>query len=245
MKARFLIPGFMLLASTIVCASDLDVSSFKDYVLYRMDDIELYLDPGIARVAKTSNGPFSDLKGNAIPSVTFPYLGKATLVVEYSPGPSDDPTFIITYKGNTEYLGGEKLYISGNGFLYLARYSNECYPKKLKYSLLDGRIKEVAQPMYLIDQDCTTSTDLVLYEKVCNKGKAIATIPKGTSVHIIAADNEHRVCSSIKVADNDIGDQVNNYLVSTPFGLIGWVASSCGYLARPGRPLSCLRYYGD
>jgi hypothetical protein len=58
-------------------------------------------------------------------------------------------------------------------------------------------------------------------------------------------ENAEDGCPADIIPDNKIRDPVNSYLVTTPFGLVGWVASSGGYVERPGKPLSCLRFLGD
>lgn len=216
--------------------------SFKNYIPYKLGSNLLYLHPELSEKAKIVNE--SSGKDSLITSIVLPFASDS-LSIFYSSGPSDDPTFIIKYKDMVEYVGGEKLYISSSGFFYLVKRSNEYFKKNLKYQISDGKFKEIEQPFYLVDQECETSTSLYMYDSKCNGGNLVATLPKGTVVHILLMEKADKGCSGSVVPDNDIGDPVNNYLVSTPFGLVGWVASSGGYLTRPGKPLESLRFFGD
>jgi hypothetical protein len=217
--------------------------SFKNYISYEIGDNSVFLHPALAKKAKIVKE--SEKDKNDISSVTFPFASDS-LSISFDPGPSGDPTFVITFKGKEEYLGGEKLYVSSSGSLYLVRKSNEYFEKKLKFRFSGGKLKEVYQPFYLVDQKCKTSTPLSMYDGKCNKGNLIARLPKGANVYILLMEKSDRTgCPSNVVPDNEINDPVNNYLVSTPFGLVGWVASSGGYVERPGKPLGCLRFFGD
>jgi hypothetical protein len=220
---------------------DQDVpDSFKDYVSYRLEWNTLLLAPELARKAEITYAPSST---EVVTSVSFPLAG-STVTVSFDPGPSDDPAFVINFGDSEEYLGGEKLYISSSGLLYLVRKSNELFEKRLKLSLSDGTLEEVPQPFYRVDQLCETSTPLRMYDGRCSQGNLIATLPKGATVRVLLMENA-KGCPANVVPDNELQDPVNNYLVATPFGLVGWVASSGGDITRPGKPLGCLQFFGD
>lgn len=224
-------------------ADQSESDSFKDYVSYKIGANLLFLDPVLAKKASViKESPSNE---NEYSLVSFPVAGKDAMSVKFDPGPSDDPTFVISFKGKTESLGGEKLYISSSGFLYLQREKNEHFVKKMKYSFSNGEFKEVKQPFCLVDLKCRTSATLLIYEDKCNKGNLIATLPKGSAVNILAIENIENSCPSNIIKDNETEDPVNSYLVSTPFGLMGWAVSSVGSLSRPGKPLGCLRFKGD
>jgi hypothetical protein len=221
---------------------DRDVpDSFKNYVSHNLSGNFLFLAPELAEHATITYE--SPSKVNII-AVDFPF-GKSSMTVSFDPGPSGDPAFILDLETHEEYLPGETLYISSSGFLYLVRKSNEYFEKRLKYSLSGGTLKEIRQPFYQVDLQCETSTPLFMYEEPCNKGNVIATLPQGTLVHILVMENTEHGCPSDIVPDNEMRDPVESYLVATPFGLVGWVASSGGYVERPGKPLGCLRFFGD
>jgi len=230
-----------ILLPFVLFADQSESDSFKDYVSYEIGANLLFLDPVLAEKASV----IKESTSNEYAVVSFPIAGKNAMSVKFDPGPSDDPTFVISFKGKTEFLGGEKLYISSGGFLYLQRENNEHFVKKMKYSISDGEVKEVKQPFYLVDLKCRTSAALLLYENKCNKGSLIARLPKGAAVNILAIENIENNCPSNIIKDNETGDPVNSYLVSTPFGLVGWAVSSVGSLSRPGKPIECLRFKGD
>jgi hypothetical protein len=222
--------------------SQAEVESFKNYVSYKLGWNLVLLDPEIVPKAKITYK--SGSKEKNISNITFP-LGKQTVSISFDPGPSEDPTFIITFDKTERQLGGEKLYVSSDGFFYLVKQSNEYFKKRLKYRISVGNLKEIRQPLYLIDMKCETSTSLLMFENKCNQGNLVAKLPQNTTVHILAIDNAPNNCPPGIIPDNEIGDPINNYLVTTPFGLVGWVVSTGGYLVRPGKPLGCLRFHGD
>ncbi len=223
-------------------AGQTDVDSFKKYVSYKLGSNLLLLSPEIARKAKITYE--SSSTGKDISSISF-QLAQQKIAISFDPGPSEDPMFVINLDNTEKRLGGNKLYVSPAGFFYLVKQSNEYFEKRLKYSISDGNLKEIRQPLYLIDMQCETSTALLMYENKCNQGNLVAMLPQNTTVRILAIDNAPNSCPFDIIPDNEIHDPINTYLVSTPFGLVGWVVSTGGYLTRPGKPLGCLRFHGD
>jgi hypothetical protein len=215
--------------------------SFRDYVSYKLGWNTLLLDPILANAASVKH---DSAKSETIASISFT-LRKIPVTVSFDPGPSDDPAFVISLGTSEEYLAGEKLYISSSGNFYLERKSNEYHEKRLKYSISRGTLVETRQPFYLIDQECEASTPVTIYTGKCNTGGKVATLPEGATVRILVVETDEEVCSSDLIADNEVEDPVDSYLVATPFGLVGWVASSAGDITRPGKPLACLQFFGD
>lgn len=215
---------------------------FSNYQAYELVDNTLYLAPDLAKNATQVERPSDN--GYTIPTITFP-LASTTLSITYDPGPSDDPTFVIQFKEGIEYLGGEKLYISANGDFYLVRRSGESFEKKLKFRISGETLQEVVQPYYLVDQEYKTTAPLFIYDNKCNTGNLVTRLPIGTSVKILLAEINDHGCESAIFSGSSIHTPVNNFLISTPFGLIGWVASSIGDMDHPGKPLGCIRFQGD
>ncbi len=215
--------------------------SFKQYVAYTLGWNSVFLDPELAEKADII---YESGSKETIQAIDFP-LGNYSVSVSFDPGPSDDPAFVLDFGAGEEYLLGKTLYISSSGSLYLVRRLNDYFEKRLKYRLSDGTLEEIQQPFYQVDLQCETSTPLSMYERPCNDGNVIATLPQGASVHILVMKNDEKGCPADIIPDNELRDPVNSYLVSTPFGLVGWVASSGGFDDRPGKPLGCLLFLGD
>jgi hypothetical protein len=198
------------------------------------------LDPAIVKNNKIILTPSSDY----ILNINFE-LGNSSVSISFKPDPDDNPAFLIKINSDVTPLHGEKLYVSSAGHLYLSNEFNAFIEKKLKYTISDGKLKEVRQPFYFIDMNCETSAPLLIYENKCNQGNLIARIPRKSFVRILAVENVPSNCRKNIIPDNKVGDSINSYLVSTPFGLVGWAVSSSGYLERPGNPLGCLRHNGN
>ncbi len=207
--------------------------SFKDYISFKLGSNLLFLDPELSRTAKKTDD-----------MISFKF-GKSIMTVSFNPGPSEDPAFDIKYNKIYETLDGQKLYISSSGSLYIVNDMNLCFERRLKYIISNDKLTEIKQPYYLVNKECEASTTLQMFEMKCNQGKLIAQLPKGSTLRILLMEDIRDSCPSIVIEGKESTDQVNNYLVTTPFGLVGWVSSSCGYYDRPGIPLGCLRLTGD
>lgn len=215
----------------------LEIDSFKNYTSYRLGDNALFLDPSIVKVTTIAYGSLKDVYSK----ITF-QVGNPAISISIEPETEDDPAFVVKIDGNVKRLSGSRLYISSAGYFYLANQADTSFDKKQKYEITSGTLKEVRQPFYLIDMSCETSAPLSIYEGKCNKGHLIAKIPEKSSVRIIAVENIANTCPQNILPHNDAGDPIDSYLVSTPFGLVGWAVSTSGYFERPGKPLGCLRH---
>lgn len=229
------------------CAFDMGVpSSFEKYVPIVLgagyESGTVYLAPELIKFAEKERMNGSD----SLISISVAIKGEK-IVIAFDPGPSEDPTFIVDANGKGEgaIISGSVLYVSSAGNMYSKTMSNEYFEKTRKYKFSSGKIIEVKQPFYYIGKECETSSTMVMYTQKCNKGTAVAVLPKNTITRIVLADFEENSCNEQSDLSGSLGDPVMQFLVVTPFGLSGWVSSSGGYLNRPGKPLSCIRYYGD
>ena len=134
---------------------------------------------------------------------------KTWYYLDYSEGPSDDPTFIFTNAADmkkTSEIGATSIHIPGNGSLYFERRMNTVVPKeKGKITLQNGVFKELAQPFYYIGKETVTLKPIVLYTDHTFT-KKVAGLGKGSKVTAVMA--------------KPLSPHV---LVKTPFGLTGWV----------------------
>lgn len=203
--------------------------SFKEYVPHIHGHHSVFIAPELAEKARM----YGDEDDSDHLDVEVPINGHSFKIL-FSPGPSEDPSFIIrsSFFEEDQYIPGDLVYVSAGGNFYSSTDSNEYYKKSRKFVLSENGLKEVNQAAYLVDYECETFSVATLFQFPCGMGQKVATIPKGNTVRILVEGKE--------------GDcSLPQYLVATSFGLVGWVGSEGGYLDRPGDPLSCLRYMGD
>lgn len=234
----------IVIASNQLVAADKLPASFKHYKPYVIGETQgkVYLAPELlkntVKIKPTKEASSSKIRITTDADV---------LDISFNPGPSDDPSFTIQVNKaqKTSSLVGETLYISAGKTFYTASDSNRYYMKRKKFHIVDNKVIEIKQPFYFVNKDCTTSTALVMYAKKCEKAEKVAVLPANSRVKILLAEYEGNTCKTSAPLDNEGKNTAMNFLVSTPFGLVGWVSTRGGYLQAPGKPLSCIRYIGD
>jgi len=208
--------------------------SFKEYKLHTLrtgnNDYSnpVYLSPTLSNrltILRKNNQKHAE-------KLIFKLLGEE-VSVSYKEGDGGDENFFIEYKNKSIKLLGTTLLISEAGYFYLQGRDNYDYTTRKKFKLTTKGLEEVKQSAYLVDLECTLSKSAVLYEKKHGKGAIVARLPKRKKVRVLLHDKT--------VIDDSPSDQ---YLISTPFGLVGWVTSSSGYMRTGGKPLNCLLYIG-
>lgn len=127
--------------------------------------------------------------------------------VTFTEGPSDDPAFIIEVKKRSAWkflkeLGGNELYIPGNGNLYTRSRANEMFFTRKKFKVTPGWVKEAPQAYYYVGISTKTLRPIQLYLAPGSK-KVVANLPKGYPVQVLVNQKQY-------------------YLVVTSFGLTGW-----------------------
>ncbi|TXH71530.1 MAG: hypothetical protein E6Q83_01705 [Thiothrix sp.] len=149
--------------------------------------------------------------------------------IDYSPGPSADPVFIIQKnegkalaKTNIR-LSGLQLYIPGNGFLYVSGHTNNMFNARRKYKVEGDELVEVEQPFYYVGIDAELKKDLEIYSDIGMK-KSLGLLTKGTGVSVLV-------------------NQEDNYLVKSSFGLVGW--AKIPESLYPGEVVDGIYYAGD
>jgi hypothetical protein len=136
--------------------------------------------------------------------------------ITYDPGPSSDPMFRIDYINGSKseeiaVLYGEELIIPGNGLLYTKCRSNSYFEKKSKFKLENNKITEIKQAAYYVGVKGKTLKAITLYSDKEQK-QILASLPENYSIEVL------------------INEDDDNYLIKTPFGLVGWIKLSPGYL---------------
>lgn len=125
--------------------------------------------------------------------------------IDFDPGPSADPSFVITDEKTGQLIGtigADSLSLPGNGFIYATGRSNNLHLERQKFAIRDGKLVEIKQPFSYVGLESKAKVPLKL---LANKdsGEVIANIPKGDSLEVVLRDGEH-------------------LLVKTRFGLVGW-----------------------
>lgn len=238
----------ILLAAFFSCqifASDNLPSSFKEYMPYILGNENnfgtLYLAPELSEQILKNNAQQKTYSSLSINSKN------TSITIRFDPGMSDDPTFIIQANNAKEisYIGGDVIYMSTSGHLYSKNAANDYFERTAKYLINKNNIVEVSQPFYFVNMKCKASTALTLYTEQCEKGSKVATLQKGTTLKIVLSEYKNSECKKVSLDENYPGSQTMQFLVASPFGLVGWVSSIAGDLDREGKPLSCIRFAGD
>jgi len=207
--------------------------SFKEYKPHSLSKGEYYSMP--VYLSPMLNKRLSILKKNNqkhADKLIFKLLGEK-VSISYIEGPSGDNNFLVQYKNKSIELLGATLLVSEAGYFYLQGRDDYDYTIRKKFKLTSKGLKEVKQSAYLVDMECTLSKNAVLYEKKHGKGAIVARLPERKKVRVLLHDTT--------IIDDMSSDQ---YLVSTPFGLVGWVSSTSGYMRTGGRPLNCILHIG-
>jgi len=110
-------------------------------------------------------------------------------------------------------IGGLKLYIPGNGNLYVSGHVNSNFNLKRKLTFIDNVIKEVEQPQYYVGLKTKTLNPITLYKTKELKNE-VAKLPENYKIEVILAQSSYKL------------DEY--YLVKTEFGLIGWTKVKAG-----------------
>lgn len=237
---------FLLLLCSLIPFSSLAneiPTTFKEYKKINLSlGGSVYISPEIKYTVEKKMGKLKYTPENEV--ITFGYSGNK-IELFYDSGPSDDPSYFIQMNGQGDVFDNRifalRLFISPDGTMYADGDTNSFFNAKRKYVIESGKIVEIKQPYYLVDEDCVVNESLTITANPCSSGETIAKIPKGQKVHILLSqkwdpwDDESKWCN----------DKNLSFLVSTSFGLVGWAETAAGNLSDPGRPLSCITYSGD
>jgi hypothetical protein len=132
--------------------------------------------------------------------------------VIFSEGMSIDPTFYFFKKDNTREsafsVGGEQLFMTGNGSFYVQGHANKMYNQKRKFKVVNGEFKEVEQPFYYVGLKTKTLKPIKLYDSK-EKNRQLASLPAEYEIEVLL--NEFT------------NDESLFYLIRTSFGLTGWI----------------------
>jgi len=150
--------------------------------------------------------------------------GKDLFKLEYSSGPSVDPSFTIVGLYGGRDLSGTDMAIPGDGFFYVWGHTNSLFNKRRMYTIKENKVVEAQTPYYYVGQESEVLMPISLYRSR-NLEDRIISIPKGETVEIILKDGSY-------------------YLLKTSMDILGWwkPANPIG----PGlRELKSLYFAGD
>ena len=164
-------------------------------------------DPAIAKVINKVLNPGEQgaPEVKRLLSVRLDRNNETTHFIDFDPGPSADPQFIVTDEKTGKSLGtidADSLVLPGNGFIYGIGRSNKLHMETRKYSVQGGELKEVVQPFAYVGLASKANVPLTLTAGK-GSGETIANIPKGGALEVVVSDEEY-------------------LLIKTPLGLVGW-----------------------
>ncbi len=148
--------------------------------------------------------------------------------VVFSWGPSADPSFSFYKDGEKEaiaYISALKLYIPGNGNIYVSGHTNNEFNTRRKFTLKNGKFVETTQPYYYVGLKTTTLKAITLYENE-NLTNKVAFLPKDYNIEVF-----------LKKKGTSL------YLIKTDFGLTGWTKVENSM--RGNETIKGLFYAGD
>ena len=119
-------------------------------------------------------------------------------------------------------LAGSAISVPGNGSVYVASRQNATYTRRGKYRISAQGFTEIRQPFHSVGFKTKTLKPIVLF--AAQEGtEEVARLPEGADIEVVLFDPAKPLDSA-------------NYLVRTPFGLLGWVKiPSVGPHSDPAR----------
>lgn len=133
--------------------------------------------------------------------------GKGDFFIDCTSGPSGDPGCIFSPVAapleKSETIWGLNFVLPGDGTLYVSGHTNNMFSMHKKYEWRKDRFVEIQQPFSYVGLKTTVTRDLKLYN-TRDDGQIVVSLPAGAEVTVLINDG-------------------NDYLLSTPLGLTGWV----------------------
>jgi hypothetical protein len=163
--------------------------------------------------------------------------GKGYFTVQCDAGPSGDPNcqFIqdlpsgdtrdvpikpADSKNSRLALFGLRFILPGNGIIYVDGHMDTTFNERHKFEWKDGVFVEVKQPFLYVGLDSTTITSVILYTER-DYQHPVAQLPANSPVKVL-----------LNVSGTD------DYLLRTPFGIVGWTKIPPGGQTAEGEPIA-------
>jgi hypothetical protein len=196
--------------------------------------VTLYYDPKLSQVL---NGvyPDADTYDKAGVFVSRPLrtrlLGanQGYFTIDCDSGGSWDPscTFLQEDNGKLKpvaHIDGLRFVLPGNGNIYVDGHNDTMFNVRKKYEWRSGSFLEMKQPFRYVGIDSTIRENIKIYSSRDYKD-VVATLPKDARVSVILNEGE-------------------DYLLKTPFGLLGWLRIPDG-TAQEDSPIIGIYFAGD
>lgn len=176
------------------------------------EGVTLYYNPERSRVLPGSHPDADkhDKSGVYISRVLRAELlgvGKGHFVIDCDSGGSGDPGCTILKENNghlkkINHIMGLNFAFPCNGIIYVDGHNNTMFNVRKKYEWKNRSFIEIKQPYNYVGLDSITKKPIQIYSSKEYK-QVVANLPKGAPVFVLLNEGE-------------------NYLIKTPFGLLGW-----------------------
>lgn len=159
-----------------------ETCSFKIEIRYRPDLGSL--------IGHVTTDPDSAIKTIEVASVR-PAPGALPLFVEYSDGPSCDPEFRLyrTHDGERAgepvSVGGLRLTVPGDGYVYVDGHTNNFYSQRRKLRISRAEIAEIPQPFYYVGLETTAAVAFALRTSP-DSDTLVSEVVSGAKVFLLA-----------------------------------------------------------
>jgi hypothetical protein len=165
----------------------------------------------------------SAILGSAICLISINDKMDDKILVTYDEGLSADPSFSFLKKKKDKYefffsLSGTKLFLPGNGNIYVEGHTNNYFNERRKFRLKNDSIIEVRQPFLYVGLKTKNSKTVKLFGDK-EQNNIVATLSPESEIEVLLNDGEF-------------------YLIRTSFGLVGWWKFDYGIIKE-------VFYYGD
>jgi hypothetical protein len=149
--------------------------------------------------------------------------------IDYSPGPSCDPSFGIHRVGLRENrrLGGSmgtSLSVTGDGYIYISGIADDYFDRHRKYAVRGDTLVEIEQPSYDVGLASTVDDTVLLFREPSMVHQVATILPQDSIFVVLSLSSE-------------------TYLIRDRHGILGWAAFPPDHRGRTAVP--GLFYHGD
>lgn len=239
---RIALIGLMMLfvCESPVARGEKIPASFSAYRLIDFEDGALYVSPDL----KTTSGRLDTGHGGR--HVELFNIRHSQYAIGFEIGDSDAAIFTLFSNTNGAWnsigsVQGYRLFLSASGSIYTRSDSATLPDINRKFSIQGNRLVETEQPMLLINDQCKTGTAVVLRSGISEKSPVVARLPKNGEVQVVATQFFFDGDEETSGPDGSVP-----VLISTPFGLTGWVSAiPAMHFSAPPKTIDCIYYRGS
>lgn len=208
-----------LLANNLSGLEHIEIDRFEN-----IGPVSFYYKSDLCQIRMNDISVVDYVKEKLIGECSLSIGNEKTFEVEYSSGPSIDPSFSLKgcYQGS--HLNGTSMAIPGDGFFYIWGHTDSVFNKRRMYTIRENKVVEVQTPYYYVGQVSEVLTEINLYRSR-NLEERIISIPRGEKVEIVLKDGSY-------------------YLLKTSMDILGWWKPSKP-IGPGARELKSLYFAGD